>query len=230
MPREEKLTVRTDKNGRYALDLLADTPAGSRCPRHLLGPARHVHRPRQLPGHRRQRLQVDGPGYVDVTYNGQAYCLPMDGTSFDPFTSAGAERGWAYPEKALAQLNPTLWVEGLSARKEYTIKLKLVPDGPLWNGSKGQPIELTLKTDRVDRGVALFGWRRDIPLGRYRLTAALVEANGRERALSVASVLDRAGGSPWNAKYGQYGASVVVNFEQPHCSETPLRAIGLKVG
>jgi hypothetical protein len=225
---DKTFTATSDKNGNYAINLLADSGGDASCSMTYSASLGMYTSAGSCRTTARSNWKWTAQGYVDVKYNGREYCLPMDGTSFESFTSEGAERGWAYPEQSYAQLNPTLWVEGIASRKEYEIKVRLVPDGPLWNGTKGQTVEFKWKTDYVDRGVAVFGWQRDIPLGRYKLAISLIEPDGKERPLKVAPVLDRAGGSPWSAKEGTYGDTVEVNFDQPRCSEMPLMAVSLR--
>lgn len=70
-----------------------------------------------------------------------------------------------------------------------TIELTLKPDGPLMDGSAGQPIVFQIPPDQ------LTDWNLwDIPLGDYTASAQLIEKSGRKSPLRVAAVSQANGG------------------------------------
>ncbi|HEX8229621.1 MAG TPA: hypothetical protein VF826_09960 [Chloroflexia bacterium] len=72
-----------------------------------------------------------------------------------------------------------------------TIELTLKPDGPLFDGSTGQPIVFQVPPAELDN------WNLwDIPLGDYMASAQLIEKNGKKTPLRVAAVTQANGGEP----------------------------------
>ncbi|GGL88069.1 hypothetical protein GCM10010840_27650 [Deinococcus aerolatus] len=134
--------------------------------------------------------------YKEVKYHDQRYCLRMAGDPEayqDAFNAkAGATRNFVWKIRGASDMpsseyggdtwGGTLSFERLSTddaqpvAPDATVEVTLVPDGPLIDGSKGSTIT---RTTRVSQGLG------DIPVGYYRVSAALKNANGTKTPLRV---------------------------------------------
>lgn len=134
--------------------------------------------------------------YKEVKYHDQRYCLRMAGDPEayqDAFNAkAGATRNFVWKIRGVSDMpsseyggdtwGGTLSFERLSTDgaqlidRDATIEVTLVPDGPLIDGSKGSTITRTTRVSQV---------LGDIPVGYYRVSAALKNANGTKTALRV---------------------------------------------
>lgn len=134
--------------------------------------------------------------YKEVKYQDQRYCLRMAGDPEayqDAFNAkGGATRNFVWKIRGVSDMpsseyggdtwGGTLSFERLSTDgaqlidRDATIEVTLVPDGPLIDGSKGSTITRTTRVSQV---------LGDIPVGYYRVSAALKNANGTRTALRV---------------------------------------------
>jgi hypothetical protein len=91
------------------------------------------------------------------------------------------------------------------------VELTLTPDGPLVDGSKGQPI--TGKPESTGDGLAV----KDVPLGRYKITARLVEEGKPAQPLKV-RVRNK----------GSFVEAVTADFESPY-PNLPIQRIEVEL-
>ncbi|PYE53163.1 carboxypeptidase-like regulatory domain-containing protein [Deinococcus yavapaiensis] len=136
--------------------------------------------------------------YKEVKYHDQQYCLRMAGAPEayqEAFNAkAGATRNFVWRIRGESDMPSTpygggSWGGTLAFESVYiddahlidreaTIEVTLVPDGPLIDGSKGATITRTIQ---VLKGLT------DIPVGYYKFSAVLRNANGTKTALRVGS-------------------------------------------
>lgn len=131
----------------------------------------------------------EAQAYKEVQYNGRRYCVRLagqTGTEYDPFnTRDGVTLNWRWVMTGPSNNAQDVW--GGSLKFEFDnravpfggdkpIDVELVPDGPLLDGSQGQTVT---KRTTVFSSQNYQGMVRDVPVGRYRLRAYLVENGGR---------------------------------------------------
>ncbi|MFC4454731.1 carboxypeptidase-like regulatory domain-containing protein [Deinococcus sonorensis] len=121
--------------------------------------------------------------FKEVTYNGRHYCVRMapnsrsDAEAFNPangavrsftwkMTGDTGEEGDAVWGGTVAFNNLINATEDQMVDWDATVEVKFVPDGPLIDGSTGKTV---IKTGTLRGGV------RDIPVGRYTVSAMLVD-------------------------------------------------------
>lgn len=128
----------------------------------------------------------EASAFFEKDYHGRHYCLRMAGetaTDEEVFNPAqGAVRNFRWRMTGpMPWGNGDVWGGTLNFDNESTsdelfvpwgssIKLKLVPEGPLIDGSTGQVLEQTI----VLQGSARW---KDIPVGRYTVTARWMDGN-----------------------------------------------------
>lgn len=136
--------------------------------------------------------------YKEVKYHDQRYCLRMAGDP-EPYqeafnAKAGAVRNFVWRIRGESDMpsseygggtwGGTLSFERLDTDDDHLIdrdaavEVTLVPDGPLIDGSKGATVTRTVQ---VSRGLS------DVPVGYYKLSASLKNANGTKTPLHVAT-------------------------------------------
>lgn len=152
--------VRTDANGRYLAQGLVDVPYTAKA-------------------------------WTYVTYNGRQLCLrlgmgsPADYDSFVPSQGAVRDFRWQLtgPIEDLRNLNEyfggMLRVMNTGYYTGGRIELTFTPTGPRIDGSTVAPFTRTLNDPGRDYDV------HDLPVGPYRVTAALVGADGSRRPLRM---------------------------------------------
>lgn len=166
------------------------------------------------------KLDIDQPGgtwsvHAQVTrpYNGTNYTFYVYANNADPISgTAGAIRNltWKlsgaipgtdngkYGAKVAYYDNSSIYIRG------EEIEFTLVPQGPLADGSTGQSITAFATARFAMTGTTIGSGLDDVPMGRYRITARYVPANGgAPRVLSV-RLRDT----------GSYTNNVVIDFEQ----------------
>lgn len=134
--------------------------------------------------------------YKELDYHGKQYCVRMGGEDASVFDGFNPKLGvtlnfrWKLTGRAEGGMDDTTWGADLkfyaesdvpaSQRVDWsdTIELTLVPDGPLLDGSQGTTIT------RAGRADSIF---RDIPVGKYRISAKLVNSDGSRTALQIGS-------------------------------------------
>lgn len=132
--------------------------------------------------------------YKLVDYHGEKTCVRMGGETladFDVFNPRdGAVRNfrWKMTGPAEGGYDNLTWGGNLRfyqdpstadadrVRDDETIEVTLVPNGPLIDGSAGQRLTRTVK---VGQGV------RDVPVGRYDISAVVVNADGTRTPLQI---------------------------------------------
>ncbi|SMB96963.1 carboxypeptidase-like regulatory domain-containing protein [Deinococcus hopiensis] len=134
--------------------------------------------------------------YKEVKYHDQRYCLRMAGDP-EPYqdalnAKAGAVRNFVWrihgeSDMPSSTYGGDTWGGTLAFERVYTddahvidrdatVEVTLVPDGPLIDGSKGTAIARTLP---VSKGLG------DIPVGYYKVSASLKNADGTKTPLQV---------------------------------------------
>jgi hypothetical protein len=110
--------------------------------------------------------------------------------AFNPKSGVTLNFQWKLTGRAEGGYDDTTWGGDLKFYRETglpagqlvdgsdTIEIRLVPDGPLLDGSQGEPITRTGRADGVFR---------DIPVGRYRISAKLVGSDGSRTTLQIGS-------------------------------------------
>ncbi|GEM48359.1 carboxypeptidase-like regulatory domain-containing protein [Deinococcus cellulosilyticus] len=126
----------------------------------------------------------EADAFYEVDYHGRHYCVRMSGETpededvFNP--THGATRNFRWKMTGhMASQHGEVWGGSLQFTNETatpipwgsSIKLRLEPDGPLIDGSQGTMLERTVKLEQNN-------FWRDIPVGRYRVTAQLQEEDG----------------------------------------------------
>ncbi|MFC4456429.1 carboxypeptidase-like regulatory domain-containing protein [Deinococcus sonorensis] len=131
-------------------------------------------------------------GYHDVQYDGRTYCLSLKPDNFKGFS---AEEG-AIRNLALAIQGPNVRDDGspyggkldITARGyapgQYTATFVLEPQGPLMDGSTGQPLTFKGLVNIGQYGTSSF-LIRDIPLGKYSVRVTIAGADGIDRPAVV---------------------------------------------
>jgi hypothetical protein len=141
-----------------------------------------------------ERLTYKAYGWVPVSYRGKEFCLRLghdDAGHYQHFVGRdGAIRDFRWklqgemPDAFTADL-PVYFGGDVRLYPEFadvsdalaTVELQLTPDGPLVDGSQGQPLTRTVE---LGKGVA---W--DIPLGGYKVTATLIRDGGVRRQIGI---------------------------------------------
>lgn len=166
------------------------------------------------------KLNIQQPGgswtvHAELTrpYNGETYTYYIYANDGDPVNgSSGAVRNltWKlsgaipgttngkYGAKVAYYDNSSIFIRG------EEIEFTLVPQGPLADGSTGQTITARATGSFAMTGTAIGSGLDDVPMGRYRISARYVPANGgAARALGI-RLRDT----------GSYTDNVVIDFEQ----------------
>lgn len=131
----------------------------------------------------------EAQAYKEVVYHGRRYCVRLageTGTEYDTFnTENGVTLNWRWVMTGPSNAPTDVW--GGSLKLEFDnsavpfggdkpIDVELVPDGPLLDGSQGQTVT---KRTTVFSSQNYQGMVRDVPVGRYRMRAYLVENGAR---------------------------------------------------
>lgn len=166
------------------------------------------------------KLDVDEPGgswtvHAEVTrpYNGANYNFYVHADEAAPFSgTAGAIRNltWKlsgaipgttngkYGAKVAYYDNSAIYIRG------EEIEFTLIPQGPLVDGTAGQTLTARATGSFAMTGTTIGSGLDDVPMGRYRISARYVPANGgAARALGI-RIRDT----------GTYNDNVVIDFEQ----------------
>ncbi|MGO1719223.1 MAG: carboxypeptidase-like regulatory domain-containing protein [Luteimonas sp.] len=116
-------------------------------------------------------------------YNGRTYSLELHPDSIDSFDETGAVRNFVWKLEGRKQDNDWGYYGGLVKVFNETgfyemenVEITLVPDGPLIDGSTGRTLVLR-SGDNYWRQLA---YLEDIPIGRYAVTAALMDGDTRQ--------------------------------------------------
>ncbi len=136
--------------------------------------------------------------FVERDYAGGTVCQriampkPTDYNSFP--VSQGAVRNfrWQLTGK-LGYTNTflgaglSIWMSDIPRETSRAVEFTLTPTGPLFDGSRGAVIvkEAALSYPSSDDGL------EDLPLGTYKLTAALISKDGRRSPLRIATVREQ---------------------------------------
>ena len=143
----------------------------------------------------RTTYRVDA--WIQRDYEGGTVCQrlampsPSDYNSFD--VARGAVRNFRWQLTGRVGVTNTnfgadimMWFDDGSRDAARAVEFTLTPTGPLIDGSRGAPIvrEALLRSPASDDGL------RDIPLGRYRLSAVLVGKDGRRTPLLISTLND----------------------------------------
>lgn len=137
---------------------------------------------------------------LPVVYHGAQTCLPLEESDRHGFWHAdGAVRNFTlhirgprpFSDGSIGSWGGTLEVATRFALDPWssdpvdaTVRFLFEPDGPLMDGSVGERFELSGTVDL--RGFSIF----DIPLGRYRVHAGLLEPDGSYTPLDIQAYLD----------------------------------------
>ncbi|MBB6097885.1 hypothetical protein HNR42_001308 [Deinobacterium chartae] len=150
--------------------------------------------------------------HLEIARWGHRYCFPLLAAHNRPLRSQErAVRDFRLFQEPRGLIRFRLRTEQLPPLNRYTLELTLVPTGPLWDGSRLSPQVIRTHSRELRPGLAIFdAWY--VPLGQYDISVALIGTANRARPLKVAPLLKRAGGNPWRAKTGRYGASVRTDF------------------
>lgn len=171
----------------------------------------------------------DAQAYKKITYHGEQYCLRMGGeTTADVgvFNARdGAVRNFRWKTQGPAEggyddktwggsfrfYNESVMMDGNIEPNEI-LEVKLIPNGPLLDGSAGEDWEYTTY---AGTGV------KDIPVGRYDMSASIVNADGTKTPIKL-----KADNS---VQSGAWGTKITVLFDGlPDCGhyatflETPI--------
>ena len=154
-------------------------------------------------------------------YNGRTYALELHPDSVDSFDDGGAVRNftwtlegrkpdseWGYYGGLVKVFNETGFYE------MENVEITLAPDGPLIDGSEGSTLVLR-SGDNYWRQLA---YLEDIPIGRYAVTAALVDGDARQ-PLKLRD---------WDAK-GDPAAALQLDFT-PDTSGSPGATASIAIG
>lgn len=133
--------------------------------------------------------------YKELTYHGKKYCVRMAGQDHayqDAINATpGVIRDFRWKLTGLSDMpsddiGSGHWGASLAFHNssedemfvdaQARIEVRLVPDGPLIDGSEGKPMT---RITTVSAGL------EDIPAGRYRLSAAVLDADGGKTPLKV---------------------------------------------
>ncbi len=166
------------------------------------------------------KLDIDQPGgtwsvHAQVTrpYNGTTYTFyvyadddnPISGTSGAirnlTWKLSGAIPGTTngkYGAKVAYYDNSAIYIRG------EEIEFTLVPDGPLADGSTGQTITARATANFAMTGTIIGSGLDDVPMGRYRIAARYIPANGEAAQALRIRLRDN----------GAYTDNVMINFEQ----------------
>ena len=166
------------------------------------------------------RLAIDQPGgtwtvHAEVTrpYNGTTYSFYVYADNADPISgNTGAIRNltWKlsgaipgttngkYGAKVAYYDNSAFYIRG------EEIEFTLVPEGPLVDGSTGQTITGRATGRFAMTGTTIGSGLDDVPMGRYRISARYIPANGGAAQTLRIRLRDT----------GSYADNVVVDFEQ----------------
>lgn len=126
----------------------------------------------------------EADAFYELDYHGKHYCVRMAGETlededvFNPTHGATRNFRWKMTGKMASQQGD-VWGGSLKFENETatpipwgsTVKLRLEPDGPLIDGSQGRVLEKTVKLEQNH-------FWRDIPVGKYQVTAQLQEEDG----------------------------------------------------
>lgn len=120
---------------------------------------------------------------IKKDYNGRTYSLELHPDSIDSFDDTGAVRNFAWKLEGRKLDNDWGYYGGLVKVFNETgfyemedVEITLAPDGPLIDGSEGSTLVLRLG-DNYWRQLA---YLEDIPIGRYAVTAALLDGDTRQ--------------------------------------------------
>jgi hypothetical protein len=127
-----------------------------------------------------------------VSYHNRTYCLSARPNNTEPiWANTGAVRDFTLVthgenprggEPYGGELNINVYLEGATYGSAQTVVISLTPEGPLLDGSQGitlqGPLTFTYEQYSV-YPVNLY----DLPLGRYRVSAAWQQADGSLRSL-----------------------------------------------
>ena len=166
------------------------------------------------------KLDIQQPGgtwmvHAEVTrpYNGATYDFYVYADNADPVSgTAGAIRNlnWKlsgaipgttngkYGAKVAYYDNSSIFIRG------EEIEFTLVPQGPLVDGSTGQTITARATGRFAMTGTTIGSGLDDVPMGRYRITARYVPANGSAPRVLGIRLRDN----------GTYTDNVLIDFEQ----------------
>lgn len=154
--------------------------------------------------------------YKMIDYHGEMTCVRMGGETsqdFDVFNpKAGAVRNfrWKMTGPAEGGYDNQRWGGDLRFYRDpetspedfvgwdETIEVKLVPNGPLIDGSEGQELNYS-----VPAGAGI----PDVPVGRYDVTAVVVKTDGTRTPLRLKADND--------VQTGDFGTSITVLFDGP---------------
>lgn len=120
--------------------------------------------------------------YHEIAYNGQTYRMELLPDHTDSFSQEGAVRNFTWklegrmPWEAESYYGSTIVLTGDIGfyEDEENIELTLTPIGNLIDGSEGRRLTLRYGDDKWKHRYEL----RDIPLGRYLVTAILKKEEG----------------------------------------------------
>lgn len=115
-------------------------------------------------------------------YNGQTYRMEMHPESTDPITEEGAVRNFEWklqgkdPYNGLSYYGGLIKLRaGLNFEENWDdVELILTPEGPLIDGSQGNPIHLHRGSGHWEDNWEI----NDIPIGRYTVKAVLKNPGG----------------------------------------------------
>lgn len=141
--------------------------------------------------------------YKEVTYHGRRYCIRMAGEGHEYKEAFNAKSGAVRNFRWKVRGSSDMPEDGSSHGDQYwggslkfenisgddaifvdwnaTIEVRLIPDGPLIDGSQGKTVTRTVK---VKDGLG------DIPVGAYKLSASLVTPSGTKTPLKVSAEYD----------------------------------------
>jgi len=118
-----------------------------------------------------------------MDYNGRTYLLDLHPDSIDSFDDTGAVRNFVWKLEGRKPDNDWGYYGGLVKVFNETgfyemedVEITLAPNGPLIDGSHGSTLVLR-PGDNYWRQLA---YLEDIPIGRYAVTAALVDGDARQ--------------------------------------------------
>lgn len=119
---------------------------------------------------------------IKKDFNGRTYLLDLHPDSIDSFDDTGAVRNFVWKLEGRKPDNDWGYYGGLVKVFNETgfyemedVEITLAPDGPLIDGSTGRTLVLR-SGDNYWRQLA---YLEDIPIGRYAVTAALVDGDAR---------------------------------------------------
>lgn len=154
-------------------------------------------------------------------YNGRTYSLELHPDSIDSFDDNGAVRNFTWKLEGRKPDNDWGYYGGLVKVFNETgfyemqdVEITLAPDGPLIDGSAGSTLVLR-PSDNYWRQLA---YLEDIPIGRYTVTAALLDGDTRQ-PLKLRD---------WDAK-GDPAAELQLDFT-PDTSGSPGATASIAIG